>query len=224
MGNSTLPPSLKKFIPALLALVSTGAFGVLAFNRLELADTSFLTSLEMRWVDAKFRLRRPRPAGNEVIIVGVDEKTLDKLGSVRVFQRTNWATLVSKLGEGHPKAIGFDITFQDRDVSDPQNDRKFAEAIGSAGSVVLGLEMTLEDSMGSKRPVAELDEEMTNLISEKQYFAVERGTPANQYFLANQKEFKPNLPVLTKAAASFGFVNFAVDKEDGRLRYQPKVN
>lgn len=223
MGNSTLPPSLKKFIPALLALVSTGAFGVLAFNRLELADTSFLTSLEMRWVDAKFRLRRPRPAGNEVIIVGVDEKTLDKLGSVRVFQRTNWATLVSKLGEGHPKAIGFDITFQDRDVSDPQNDRKFAEAIGSAGSVVLGLEMTLEDSMGSKRPVAELDEEMTNLISEKQYFAVERGTPANQYFLANQKEFKPNLPVLTKAAASFGFVNFAVDKEDGRLRYQPQV-
>jgi len=111
MPNSTLPPTLKKFILPLLALVSTAGFGAFAFNHLELADTHFFTSLEMRWVDAKFRMRGPQPGGSEVVIVGLDERTLDRLGSARLFQRTNFATLVTKLSEAHPKAIGFDITF-----------------------------------------------------------------------------------------------------------------
>src|SRR5262245_572348 len=112
MPNSIVPPSLNKFIPPLLELLCTAGFAWFALYHLELPDTPLLTSLEMRWIDAKFRMRGPQPAGNDVIIVGLDEKTLARLGSARVFQRTNFATLVDKLAAGHPKAIGFDITFQ----------------------------------------------------------------------------------------------------------------
>src|SRR4051812_49161270 len=120
MANSILPASLKKRLPAVMALLLTVAFSSLFFSRRELADRSFLTSVEMRWVDAKFRTRGERPkGGQEVVIVGIDDKTLARTGSVRVFQRDRWATLISQLAQAGPKAIGFDITFQDVDVSSP---------------------------------------------------------------------------------------------------------
>ncbi|HLH31805.1 MAG TPA: adenylate/guanylate cyclase domain-containing protein [Terriglobia bacterium] len=224
MANS-LPAALKKRIPAVLALVLTLAFAWLAINRLDLSDGSFLTSLEMRWLDAKFSVRGARPAGSDVVIVGLDDKTLDQLGSGRVFQRSNFATLVSKLAAAGPKVIGFDIAFDDKDVSDETNDQKFSDAIRSANRVVLGLIVTLEKTQGPKRLVDELDEGMKELINnEKQIFAVENhppgGAPDANFYLASK--VKRNLPVLTKAAVSFGFANFDVNAE-GRLRYQPQV-
>src|ERR1051326_3151148 len=143
----------KKRIPAVLALVLTLAFTWLYVNRIELGDASYLTSLEMRWLDTKFRARGPQRGGPEVVIVGVDEKTLAQLGSARVFQRSHFAELISKLAEARPKAIGLDITFQEPDVSAPGNDRSFAEAIRAADSVVLALQLYLEPRVGPRRPV-----------------------------------------------------------------------
>jgi len=224
MVNSILPASLKKRIPAILALALTLAFAWLAMNRLELNDKSFLTSLEMRWVDAKFRTRGDRPGSNDVIIVGIDDKTLAKLGSVRVFQRDRWATLVSKLAEAGPKAIGFDVIFEDPDVSNPANDGKFAKAIKAAESVVMGVVLYLKPNPGPKRPDGKLDDELLNIVSEKQIFAVPHSAPGGEEQLQSVflgSELHPNLIELTKAASSFGFVNF--HPEDGRLRYQPQI-
>ncbi|HEY2381874.1 MAG TPA: adenylate/guanylate cyclase domain-containing protein [Terriglobia bacterium] len=225
MANSILSASLKKRIPALLALVLTIAFAWLAVNRLDLNDSGFLTSLDMRWLDAKFHARGPRPGGNDVVIVGLDDKTLDKLGSARVFQRSNFATLITKLAESKPKVIGFDIAFDDVDVSDLSNDTKFADAIRSANSVVLGLILNLKTAQGPKRPTAELDAGMQKLFADgKQIFAVENprpgGAPDTNFYLA--ETVKKNLPELTAAAVSFGFANFHPDAE-GRLRYQPQI-
>lgn len=224
MAKSILPASLKKRIPAILALALTLAFSWLALTGLNLADASLLTTLELPVIDLKTQLRGVRPSTNEVVIVALDDKTLDKLQSARTFQRTNWATLVSKLSQAGAKAIGFDITFQESDASDPTNDQKFADAIRSANNVVLGLQMDLEDRTGPKRPAkGDLDPEMQQIVNEKQIFAAESGAPANgaTFFLARDS-FKPNLPLLTKAAAAFGFVNFYPDA-DGHLRYQPQA-
>ena len=186
MAKSILPASLKKRIPAILALVLTLAFAWLAMNRLDLNDRSFLTSLEMRWVDAKFNIRGDRPGSNDVVIVGIDDKTLAQLGSVRVFQRDRWATLISKLAEGGPKAIGFDITFQDTDVSDPANDRKFADAIKSAESVVMGVTLYLEPAPGARRSEEKLDEDLLNIVSEKQVFAYTQPQPGGEAHLQSE--------------------------------------
>src|SRR6185369_11685968 len=123
MARMVLPPAVKKRVPTILAVVSTLAFAWLAINRLDLADRSFWTGVEMRALDAKFRIRGERPGGNDVLIVGIDDKTLDKLGSFRAFQRDRWAALISKLGAAGPKAIGFDITFND--VTEPSKDQEF---------------------------------------------------------------------------------------------------
>src|SRR5437773_11622838 len=107
MAKSILPASLKKRIPAVLALVLTLAFLGLAANRLDLADKSILTSIEYRWIDAKFRQRGELTPGSEVIIVAEDEKTLGKLGSARSLRRETMADLITHVSSGSPKAIGF---------------------------------------------------------------------------------------------------------------------
>src|SRR5262245_5545270 len=225
MTTSTQSVSVKKRIPAVLAVVLSFAFSSLIVERLDLTDSSFLTSLEMRLLDAKFRARGARAAGDEVVIVGVEDKTLAKLGSARVFQRSNFAALVSKLAEAHPKAIGFDVTFEDADISSPGNDIQFANAIRAANSVVLGVTLSLDPATGARRREEKLDGEQSSLILEKQILPVSHYEPGGiaqtqQVFFG--RELKTNLSDLTKAAASFGFVNFHSDDE-GRLRYQPQI-
>src|SRR5262245_19585244 len=109
MGHSTRSALLKKCVPAVLAVISTLAFAWLALNRIDLIDSSVLTDLEIRWQAAKFRARGARLAGSEVVIVGMDEHTLDNLGASRAFQRRHLAPLVAKLAEAGSKVIGFNL-------------------------------------------------------------------------------------------------------------------
>src|SRR6185369_7324628 len=103
MANSILPESVKRRIPALLALVLTLAFAWLAINNLDFTNRGgiggFFTGIEMRVLDTKFWFRGARPGASEIVIVGMDDKTLDKLGSGRMFQRTSFARLVDKIAE-----------------------------------------------------------------------------------------------------------------------------
>ena len=56
---------VKKRVPLAFALIMTVAFVVLTINRLDFSDRSFLTHLENRWLDAKFRLLTVPPAPSE---------------------------------------------------------------------------------------------------------------------------------------------------------------
>src|SRR6185369_13101005 len=41
----------------------------------------FLDTMELRSLDARFKVRGPRPVDDRIVIVGLDEKTLQKIGS-----------------------------------------------------------------------------------------------------------------------------------------------
>ncbi|HYR42848.1 MAG TPA: adenylate/guanylate cyclase domain-containing protein [Terriglobia bacterium] len=223
MARRYLPTSLKKHVPLVLAIAMTASFFVLALNRLDLADPGFLTSLDLRWIDAKFRLRGYQIPGNEVVVIGIDDKTLARLGSIRTLSHDNLAKLVDKLAGAGPKVIGFDTFYPDRDTSGPDNDPQFAAAIERAGNVVLGMVLQLESTTGERKTAAAMDPDLQNIVIEKQVFPAERraGGPRQISSLIQGKDLTMNLPILTKAAASFGFVNFHSDAE-GRLRYQPQ--
>src|SRR5207248_10352 len=143
MARSVLPESVKKRVPVIIAVAMTLFFVILAFSRADLTDSSFLTSLENRWTDAKFKFRGEQlPSGN-VVIVGIDDKSL-KLGSFRTLRHSNYAKLVDKLAEAKPKVIGFDMMFPDPDVTNPTDDQQFADSMARAGNVVLGMWLDLE--------------------------------------------------------------------------------
>jgi adenylate cyclase len=222
MARSFLPESIKRRIPAIIAIVLTVVFLALASNHLDLADKSFLTILEYKLMDWRFRVRGQQPPGNEVMIVALDEKTLGKLGTARTLRREAMADLITKVGGGGPKAIGFDILYPEPDETHPQDDQKLAAAIQAAGNVVMGAHLDLESTSGIRIGNDDLTPELKKIVIEKQVF------PAEQNYgdvtidaMFNGRNLELPIPALTSAGLSFGFTNF--HKADGQLRYQPQL-
>jgi adenylate cyclase len=238
MARSFLPESIKKRIPTILAIIITLLFTALALNRRQLADDSFLTSLESLWMDAKFRIRGERKPGPEVVIVGLDDKSFNDpdWGSAASLHHDKMATVLRNLTRAKPKVIGFDILFGDpedptRDAEGnltlSEKDRELAAAIKDAGNVVLGvyLDMKSDGEIAQRIESTKMTPERENLYAVKQSFPAESCPP--------RVTCKPNraiegrtlqlaLDEFIDGAKAFGFVNFHPDAQ-GRLRRQPQV-
>jgi adenylate cyclase len=224
MTNTIPGKSVKKAYSPLIAGTMTLAFLLLAVFRLDLTDPDFLTRIDFLWMDAKFRMRGYEQPGDQVVLVAIDEKTLQRLGSARVFQRHHFATLLDRLSEGHPKVIGFDMTFSEADVSSAENDARFAAAIARAGNVVLGVYLQLQSNTADRSEATPMTAELEQLVAEKQVFPAEHrgaGDSGKLDAMIQGKALRLALPEFMRAARSFGFVNFHRDYEGG-LRYQPQ--
>ena len=73
-------------------------------------DLTFFQQLELKSYDLKVRARGDRPISNQVKIVAVDEKSLEKEGRWP-WSRRKLAQLVDRLAEAGAAAVGFDIFF-----------------------------------------------------------------------------------------------------------------
>ena len=127
----------------------------------------FLQDIEQRTLDARFALRGKRDVDPRIVIVGIDDKTLQTVGSYPL-PRSDYALLVRQLKQGGARVIAFDVTFPTAASSEaldalsrlkseigpsaPANlqnkiqeleqqsdvDAQFAAALKEAGNVVLG--------------------------------------------------------------------------------------
>src|SRR5438552_6577011 len=70
----------------------------------------FLQNVEQRSLDMRFAARGERPHDERIVIVGIDEKTLQNIGAFPL-PRTSYAQLVRQLTEGEAGVIAFDATF-----------------------------------------------------------------------------------------------------------------
>src|SRR3984893_15007738 len=70
----------------------------------------FLQNVEQRSLDMRFSARGQRPHDDRIVIVGIDEKTLQNVGSFPL-PRTSYAYLVNRLSAGGAGVIAFDATF-----------------------------------------------------------------------------------------------------------------
>ena len=70
----------------------------------------FLDTIEMRSLDARFKARGRRPVDDRIVIVGLDEKTLNKVGSYPI-ARNYYAKAVDQMVAGGARVIGFDFDF-----------------------------------------------------------------------------------------------------------------
>ncbi len=101
--------------------------------------TGALSQLERDSVDARFSIRGPERPRGDVVIVGIDQRTLDPapIGlPVRwPYPRRYDAAVIRELKADGAKVIAFDVEFdQPTDVVD---DNALVESIGQAGNVVL---------------------------------------------------------------------------------------
>jgi adenylate cyclase len=70
----------------------------------------FLQDIEQRSLDLRFAMRGKRAVDPRIVIVGIDEKTLQKIGSYPL-PRSTYAALVRQLHASGARVVGFDMTF-----------------------------------------------------------------------------------------------------------------
>src|SRR5450631_1464171 len=70
----------------------------------------FLQNVEQRSLDMRFAARGQRPHDERIVIVGIDEKTLQNIGAFPL-PRASYALLVNRLTAGGAGVIAFDATF-----------------------------------------------------------------------------------------------------------------
>lgn len=91
--------------------------------------------LELKGYDLLHLLKKPTPSAEEIVIVGIDEPSFAEIGKQWPWPRSLHARLVENLRKEGASVIGLDIIFAE--PSRPEDDRVLAEAINSAGKVVL---------------------------------------------------------------------------------------
>jgi adenylate cyclase len=97
-------------VAVLVTLTGLALFAISGLGSNPHAGFVFLHSIEESSLDLRFQLRGQRPHDDRIVIVGIDEKTLQKIGSFPL-PRKNYATLVNQLNAGGARVIAFDATF-----------------------------------------------------------------------------------------------------------------
>ena len=142
----TLPRGVRS---AGVALVSA-ALVVLVFT--VLADNPLIRGLETASLDLRFRLRGVRPPGSEVVVILVDDRSLESLGRWP-FSRALFARALAMLDQAGAKVVAFDFLFTEPDDPVPAELREAARAAAEAfaGERSDGLRAALEKLAESGR-------------------------------------------------------------------------
>jgi len=160
-----------------------------------------------RWVtDQHWRWRaeiRPAPFPARVLVVAIDDRTLQSYGRLRYWSRERYARLLDKLRQAD--AVGFDILIEEPD-RDPRGDTAFAQAVGSHGRVVIPFHRWTETRTYS----ADTDRELKRLM--ERFPLIDR--PAVSALPTTFPQvLQPPLPALLTAAAALGSVDVTADAD-----------
>jgi adenylate cyclase len=130
------------------------------------AGFRFVNNIELRSLDARFNLRGPRQPDARIVIVDIDEKTLQRVGAFPI-ARSAYAQMVDRLHADGARLVAFDVTFPTPEKNSAvealgklegevggaspavrekiaalkqssDNDRRLAESMKAAGNVILG--------------------------------------------------------------------------------------
>jgi adenylate cyclase len=118
-----------------MLLISAALFVIV--GTLVLEGTRVLNRIELSTVDTRFNIRGTQPAPDDVIVVGIDDKTFAEPPKPRSpFDRVDHAKVIRHLSEAGAKVIAYDIQFSEPDVARPKGDIALLEAAAEAGNVV----------------------------------------------------------------------------------------
>jgi len=115
-------------------LVAAVAVPVAVFV-LVLYAAGLLNNVERQSVDERFSWRGAQSPGSQIVIVGVDQTTLQTLGTQPPLPRSDYARVLDRVRAASPRMIGIDIQLTGR--SDPADDNALLAAIARDGPVLL---------------------------------------------------------------------------------------
>jgi CHASE2 domain-containing sensor protein len=98
-------------------------------------STAMLDALERRSVDQRFSFRGGREPHPDIVIVGLDQRSLTELNQRPPIQRRLYGQLLDKLAAASPRLIALDVQFIG--ASHPVDDQALVDAINRHGPIVL---------------------------------------------------------------------------------------
>jgi adenylate cyclase len=125
-----LPKKTKRFLWGLLVAACIGGILCIAFY------FNLLSSVQLQSTDFLFKTGDLRQNANpvaDIVIVGIDEKSLAQLGHFPSWSRANHAKLIDILAKANARVIVFDILFAEL----APGDEELVESIKNAGNVIL---------------------------------------------------------------------------------------
>jgi adenylate cyclase len=202
----------KKFLTGAMVGLATG---ILVWLLTQYVFDQFFFRIESQTYD--WRLRRvvepPKSPIEDIIIIDVDERSIQKLGSFYHWPREYWIKLLGYLSNAGVKMVGLDFIF-DPNPRHPEDDRAFQQAITDAGMVCLAFYFSPADPDHYRTPMVN---EPDNLDYQKLILEVPEELFAK---IISQDRFEPTYPDFINASSSAGFVTMFPDP-DGILRRIP---
>jgi len=213
-------------------------------------DLPFLSLLELKTLDLRFVSRGKIPTSGEVVLVTIDEKSLDELGRWP-WPRVRMAELLDALVKHDPKVVGFDIVW-----SEPDENSEL-RGLTAAREKLKEFKLThrsFEDYLGQAIQKADSDRMLAQSIASSRrtilgyffHFWGEEGGYAKKKppadfpplstfnlvkFTSKEAQTVPlfeanaveaNIPIIADAAGGAGYFNIFPDR-DGTVRWVPLV-
>ncbi|HBC46313.1 MAG TPA: hypothetical protein DCZ43_04635 [candidate division Zixibacteria bacterium] len=200
---------LKKFSGSILYILILVLVVSLYFDRHE-----SLEKLELTIQDVMFKVRGPKIVPQDIVIVGIDNRSLQNLGKWP-WNRDKMAHLVTAISALRPKTIALDMTFSPNDYqsSTGYND-SLANALTRAHNAVIGFHY----SQGDNSQGVLLPDGLANCV----YKSIDDLSSFSKYPPLIASRLFPPEPVLANSAARLGFINFNFD-DDRKIRWQPLI-
>ena len=213
-------PDLKKlFIYINVALILSVALSFIYIFLPKLPD-----SIDNRLRDYLFTIRGEIPTSQNVVIVDIDEKSLQELGQWP-WSRNKISQILNNMAEAQVAIIGFDVVFAEEDSSSPHKvlnelnikkdnipnyDLDFAKTIASTPTI-LGYLFELQDKEFINKEAPRIPA-----------IYIEKNKQIGDNFLINAKGVVMNIPLIQDNSYSSGFFNNIPD-EAGIIRSVPLV-
>jgi adenylate cyclase len=198
-----------------MGLLLGGSVCLLAWG---LQWSGLMTIAELKALDHRFhRYADPRKAGRDVVLVAVDEASLEAYGRWP-WPRDRHGYVVNFLKRAGATAIAFDIIFSEPDGADEQFDEVFAEEMRAAGNVYLPGILEASTDGADALQASQTGGAVAlppNVAAPVHGVATDAPVPS---FAA----IRLPIPSLTQAARGVGFINLTPDV-DGTTRRIPLV-
>lgn len=186
----------KKSIYYLFGIIISLIFCILYFFQLKPLHT-----FDLKLYDILFILRGEERPSQQIVIVAIDDYSLEKLGRWP-WSRDIIAKLIDKLSENSPAVISFDIIFSESE----KNDYILAKSINKAGNVIMPV-VFFFDKEGSAQKEIILNSSIRVVNHEK----------FMEYAPLSSKKVLIPVNTISNASAGFGHINMFPDI-DGTIR------
>lgn len=157
---------------------------------------------------------------NKVVIVDIDEKSIEKIGQFP-WRRDVYSTILENLNSAEVSVIAFDIFFSEEDTQNPV--KIFKEFNLNSENILNSDELFLSSIKNSNviLPLVGATKEVKkNNFSPKANIITKGEDPLN--YLYNYQGYISSLDKFNNAAKGLGSISI-IDSEDGILRYVPLI-